>query len=370
MRIQFSKLVALAGAVIIIPVAARAQYTYTTLDDPLAETDSGTWVNGISGTNIVGYYGDRNGRIYGFLYNGAAWTTLDDPLAASGTYAYGISGSNIVGYYLGSGDLYHGFLYNGKTYTTLDDPMGVGGTVASGISGGDIVGNYWDSSGVNHGFLYSGGAWTTLDDPLAGSAPPQGTQAHGISGSNIVGSYWDGSGYIHGFLYDGHTWTTLDEPLTASGTFVQGISGSNIVGHYWDSNGVSHGFLYNGGVWTTLDDPSAGSSPTNYGVSRPGTFAYGISGGKIVGSYVVDSGGAYHGFVATPPVIPQLTIAQSGNSLEISWPYPSTGWTLQQNPDFTTTNWIPTSGVSNDGTNNFITIVQTSGNLFYRLSRQ
>ncbi len=65
MKIQFSKLVALPGALIILAVAAQAQYTYTTLDDPLAVY---TIIQGISGTNIVGYYGDRNGRYHGFLY--------------------------------------------------------------------------------------------------------------------------------------------------------------------------------------------------------------------------------------------------------------------------------------------------------------
>jgi serpin B len=72
---------------------------------------------------------------------------------------------------------------------------------------------------------------------------------------------------------------------------------------------------------------------------------------------------------ATPVPSPQLAIALSGNSLRISWPYPSAGWTLQQNSDLTTTNWTPTGGVSNDGTNNFFTITPSPGNLFFHLSQ-
>jgi serpin B len=68
--------------------------------------------------------------------------------------------------------------------------------------------------------------------------------------------------------------------------------------------------------------------------------------------------------------IPQLAITQSGNSLKIAWPFPSTPWTLRQNPDLTTTNWTPTGGISNDGTNNFITITPSAGNLFFRLNQQ
>jgi serpin B len=65
----------------------------------------------------------------------------------------------------------------------------------------------------------------------------------------------------------------------------------------------------------------------------------------------------------------QLTIAQTSTNLIISWPYPSTGLTLQQNSDLTTTNWTPTGGISNDGTNNSITITPSPGNMFFRLSQ-
>lgn len=113
-----------------------------------------------------------------------------------------------------------------------------------------------------------------------------------------------------------------------------------------------------------MDDPSASGALPLFG-----TFVYGISGDNVVGTYV-NGTGAYRGFLATP--IPQLAIAQSGNGLNISWPYdPLASWTLQQNPDLTTTTWTPSGGiVTNDGMNNFVTITPSAGNLFYRLSQQ
>jgi len=66
---------------------------------------------------------------------------------------------------------------------------------------------------------------------------------------------------------------------------------------------------------------------------------------------------------------PTLTITQSGSTIKVSWPYPSTGWTLQQNPDLTTANWLPGGGITNDGINNFITITPPVGNLFFRLKQ-
>ena len=65
---------------------------------------------------------------------------------------------------------------------------------------------------------------------------------------------------------------------------------------------------------------------------------------------------------------PTLTVIHSGNSVKISWPYPSIGFVLQQNSNLSTANWSTSGGISNDGTNNFITITSPSGNLFFRLT--
>jgi hypothetical protein len=65
---------------------------------------------------------------------------------------------------------------------------------------------------------------------------------------------------------------------------------------------------------------------------------------------------------------PTLTITHSGNSVTISWPYPSTGFVLQQNSSLSTASWSTSGGIANDGTNNFITIISPTGNLFFRLS--
>ncbi len=70
--------------------------------------------------------------------------------------------------------------------------------------------------------------------------------------------------------------------------------------------------------------------------------------------------------VSLPPL---LTIARSGpGAVQVSWPYPSTGWSLQQNNNLSTVNWAtPPETVNNDGTNNFIVVSPPSGNLFFRL---
>jgi probable HAF family extracellular repeat protein len=97
------------------------------------------------------------------------FTTLDDPLATTDTFALGINASgDIVGEYQPSPVLINGFLLRGGTYTTLADPLATQHfTEASGINNaGQIVGIYTAGNG-NHGFLLSGGTYTTIDDPLA-----------------------------------------------------------------------------------------------------------------------------------------------------------------------------------------------------------
>ena len=140
---------------------------------------------------------------------------------------------------------------------------------------------------------------------------------------------------------------------------------TNIVGDYWDGNDNVHGFLRSGTKYSTFNDPLApvGHYPAG------GTFLRGIDGTRMVGDYYVN--GNANGFLVTP--ISQLTILQSGNRLNLSWPYdPFISWTLQQNPDLSTTNWTPapTNAISNDGTNNFYMITPSAGNLFFRLSNQ
>src|ERR1039458_9241781 len=110
--------------------------------------------------------------------------------------------------------------------------------------------------------------------------------------------------------------------------------------------GTSAGATYQ--VTGTIGQPDASGAMTGGSYSLTGGFWSLIS--------VVQTAGA-----------PTSTITHSGNTVKVSWPYPSTGWTLQQNSDLTTTNWSASSGVANDGTNNFITITSPTGQFFFRL---
>lgn len=119
--------------------------------------------------------------------------------------------------------------------------------------------------------------------------------------------------------------------------------------------------------WYKIAGGGGTSTGGTYAVS--GTIGQPDANGPMTGgAYSLTDG--FWSFIAAVQTAgaPKLTITRSGNSVVISWPYPSTGWTLQQNSDLTTANWSTTSGVSNDGTSNFIIISSPTGQLFFRLN--
>jgi hypothetical protein len=316
---------------------AQGQYVYTTIDDPVAKATSGTtYVTGISGNVVAGYY--FGPQLHGFYHTLGTtnYTTLDVPAGTTGTdsstAANGISGNNIVGYYQAtnySGT--YGFIYNIATsnYTTLADAAVSDGNTsyleALGIDGSNIVGNVISlvplAGTYQEVFLATPSAGGENFSTFYYPSPSQvineesyylsnyTTRAFGISVPNVVG-YWLDENYVyHGYIYNLNTasYTLLASP-SGGGCPLTGIDGNNVVGYYADPN---YGYNYSGFIYnmvssnytaTSLHDPLA---PGN-------TFVEGISGGTIVG-YYLDNDGVTHGFVASTPV-PVLNLKVVGAS--------------------------------------------------------
>ena len=84
------------------------------------------------------------------------------------------------------------------------------------------------------------------------------------------------------------------------------------------------------------------------------------------------TGGFWALYAVQTPGAPLLSIFHtSTNTVGVSWPSPSTGWTLQQNTNsVSSVNWSNvTSGILDDGTNKSIVVNPTTGILFYRLKK-
>ncbi len=72
-----------------------------------------------------------------------------------------------------------------------------------------------------------------------------------------------------------------------------------------------------------------------------------------------------------PTFTPTLNITRQGNDIQVAWPSDSPGWSLQQTPDLTKMNWLPSGyegwPVADDGTNKSLTLPLPTGGLFFRL---
>ena len=119
--------------------------------------------------------------------------------------------------------------------------------------------------------------------------------------------------------------------------------------------------------WFTLDGGGGTSTGSVYSVS--GTIGQPDAGGPMTNGPYSLTGGFWALYAVQTPGGPLLTITlTSPNTAMVWWPSPSTGFTLQQNTNLNTTNWVtPLETVNNDGTNKFITVNPPTGRRFYRL---
>src|SRR6266446_895868 len=119
--------------------------------------------------------------------------------------------------------------------------------------------------------------------------------------------------------------------------------------------------------WLTIDGGGGTSTGGVYSVS--GTIGQPDAGGPMTGGNFSLVGGFWSLFAQQTPGAPLLTIRLTAtNTALVSWAFPSTGFSLQQNASLATTNWTaPPQSVTNNGTINFIIVNPPSGNRYYRL---
>src|SRR5437868_12370092 len=99
--------------------------------------------------------------------------------------------------------------------------------------------------------------------------------------------------------------------------------------------------------WFTID--GGGGASTGGIFSVIGTIGQMDAGGPMTGGNYSLTGGFWSFYVVPTPGAPLLTIANSPpNSVLVSWPSPSTGFTLQSNTNLTTATWVDFTGTVND----------------------
>ncbi len=120
--------------------------------------------------------------------------------------------------------------------------------------------------------------------------------------------------------------------------------------------------------WFTIDAGGGNSSGGDYDLS--GSIGQPDAGTMIGGGYALNGG--FWGILSAiqTPGAPLLTVRHTQtNTIVVSWPSASTGFTLQQqNGQLAASNWSSSAQtVADDGTNRFIIVNPPTGNRFYRL---
>jgi hypothetical protein len=119
--------------------------------------------------------------------------------------------------------------------------------------------------------------------------------------------------------------------------------------------------------WFTIDGGGGTSTGGMYSVS--GTVGQSDAGRMSGGSFSL--AGGFWGIISAiqTPGAPLLTILRTQtNTVVVSWPSPSTGFTLQQVSNLDASVWsAPPESITDDGTNRFVIVSPQTGSRFYRL---
>jgi hypothetical protein len=121
--------------------------------------------------------------------------------------------------------------------------------------------------------------------------------------------------------------------------------------------------------WFSINSGGGASSGGSFELSA--TIGEVGAGSLSGGQFSLDAG--YWSIETVQPASnpPLLTITPTDtNTVVVSWPSPSTSFSLQQTTDLNSTSWSDVSAIPNDdGTIKSIIFPLTSGNLFLRLKR-
>lgn len=271
-------------------------YTIETVDYPGATSTSIVGINNLG--HAVGTFADDTGG-HLFLYDGAVFTQLDDPVTAPDLIGASPQGINDAGIIVGgkAGNASNiagfrgnsGFVYDGTNY--VEARYGVRDSSLAGINNNDLaVGSY--SSPADHGMVTPIGF--TYENGRVGSFQhPDHTRLRGTwlvdanDAGDLLGNYYPGfHSRSRGFLYDGQTYTDILVPGTNWGYAAAINNHGRVVGMQIHENGADRfGFVYDGVTyepfrypgwpgWTTLNDINdagvlAGNAAGHGFIARP-----------------------------------------------------------------------------------------------------
>lgn len=336
-----------------------------------------------------------NGPIYISTDSGASWALASTPAMNWSRVAESADGTHMAA------AAWNGTIYistnSGAMWLPSDAPSNYWTALASSADGTKLLATAasYDSfhNPTTPGVVYlssnSGVAWTLAKTPnepwIAAAMSADGNRL-------IIANFFGTDSYVS--TDSGGTWNPIG-PGGIGMSLASSADGSKLIAvervfFVWLSTNGGLDWIYNNqldslsrasvSVASSADGNSlvvvAGNgqiiTSTNTGSTWQVTNVFGLKWSSVAssadGSRLVavslDGGVFTYGTETTNPA-PTLGMAQSGGNLVLWWPYPSTGFLLQQNPDLTTTNW--TDVTTAPTVVNQVILSPPGSNIFYRL---
>ena len=230
-------------------------------------------------------------------------------------------------------------------------PAGNWSCVASSADGSKLA------AGVQNGAIYTssdfGNTWTSNNVPNQWWSSIA-SSADGSLWVAVAGSFNGPLGPIYVSTNSGTNWVPAHAPITNWVSVTISADGSKL---FALEGGAAFVSTNSGLTW-------AMASTTNASWL---SMASSADGHKLVAGALGDI------YTSQTTPSPQVNIAPTNGNLVLSWIVPSTNFVLQQNSDFTTTNWVdatntPVLNLTN--LENEVTLPLTDSNCFYRLATQ
>jgi hypothetical protein len=351
-----------------------------------ASTDSGvTWTarNGSAGWNFFTCSADgtklvASSGFYTPVYtstdSGMTFTERDSSPYSVSSMASSADGTKLVVATFGQ-DIYTS-PDSGVTWVDQTESDGLTGglgwsSVACSTDGTKIIAAAYEeyvypayTNGVIYTSADSGVTWTRR-----GGRGTWNSVASSADGTKLVAV--DGApGQIYTSTDSGTNWTAHDSNRVWQAV-ASSADGTKLVAAVF--NGPIYTSTDSGTNWTAGEinpDFAGGGSYADTNINRGWrSVACSADGTKLIA--VDNPGGGTNGLIYISGVViaPKLVIVNLVTNVGVAWPYPSTGWTLQQNSNLTAAGWSPTSGVTNNGHSNYL-ITSPTGNMFFRLQLQ
>lgn len=325
------------------------------------------------------------GAIYTSTNAGVTWAVSGAPSNYWSSIASSTNGNKLVAVVQGGG------IYlstnAGATWTNTSAPNAYWYAVAAAGGGGKFVA----VAGGSDRFIYistnSGDTWTNAGAPnseywYAVASSVDGKKLVAVSNSNTNG----GPGAIYTSTNSGGMWASNNVARNYWNSVASSADGTKLVAVTGNAIFISKN---SGGTWTSTNNPSgywnsvassadgsklaiaknqavyissdSGATWTNNAPALNWTgVAVSFDGNKLAAS-------AYSAGIYTLQSAPSLNLAFSTN-LTFAWPWPSTGYGLQQNTNLLTTNWVTVTNIPVfTNWQNQVTLSRSNGNHFFRL---